>query len=110
VKIHASDLWRWEGTIDRGPFAVIGLTLALLKYGLDYLLVSTLCGRPGRRSLLDRGRHLRHAADRPLPRRRPLGAARNVTPLHVDRGPDPPQTPNPPRCLVGWSGCSSIPG
>jgi hypothetical protein len=35
VKLRVSDLWRWDGTIDRGPYAVLGVALMLVKYGVD---------------------------------------------------------------------------
>jgi hypothetical protein len=39
VKLRLSDLWRWEGVLDRGAFAFWGLLLAALKYNLDRLLM-----------------------------------------------------------------------
>jgi hypothetical protein len=45
VSFRASDLWRWGGTIDRGPFALIGTALALLKYGIDAVIVRIFAGR-----------------------------------------------------------------
>jgi hypothetical protein len=51
VKIRAADLWHWEGTLDRGPYAVLGLLLTTLKYNLDRLLLSTLEGDSWRWSL-----------------------------------------------------------
>jgi len=44
VKLHASDLWRWDGTLDRGPYAVLGLLLTALKYNIDRLLLSAHSG------------------------------------------------------------------
>jgi len=40
VKPRLADLWSFEGTIDRGPYAFWGVTLAILKYNLDRILVS----------------------------------------------------------------------
>jgi uncharacterized membrane protein YhaH (DUF805 family) len=45
VKLRVSDLWRWDGTLDRGPYAVLGLLLTALKYNLDRLLLSSHSGR-----------------------------------------------------------------
>src|SRR5262245_6322395 len=45
MNIHASDLWRWDGTIGRGPYALLGVVLAVLKYGLDALLATQVFGR-----------------------------------------------------------------
>lgn len=35
-----SDLWRWEGTIDRGPYALIGLIGFAIKHNLDRILAT----------------------------------------------------------------------
>lgn len=35
MKIALSDLWRWDGRIGRGPYAVIGLVGFALKHNLD---------------------------------------------------------------------------
>jgi Polyketide cyclase / dehydrase and lipid transport len=45
VRIQASDLWRWDGGVDRATFASIGITLSIVKYGIDFFLVHLLCGR-----------------------------------------------------------------
>src|SRR5262245_58587078 len=45
MRIRASDLWRMDGTIDRGPYFVLGTTLLFLKLGLDYLVATWLFGR-----------------------------------------------------------------
>jgi uncharacterized membrane protein YhaH (DUF805 family) len=46
MKIRVSDLWRWDGTIDRGPYAVLGVSLMVLKYALDAWLTRALLGQP----------------------------------------------------------------
>jgi hypothetical protein len=51
VKLRLSDLWRWEGTLDRGPYAVLGLLLTALKYNIDRLLMASLYGNPWRWTL-----------------------------------------------------------
>jgi hypothetical protein len=38
------NLWRWSGTLDRGPYALAGVLLFAAKYNLDRV-VSTLLGR-----------------------------------------------------------------
>ena len=35
MKLQFQDLWRWEGTIGRGPYAFIGLLAFALKHNLD---------------------------------------------------------------------------
>ena len=40
-----SDLWRWEGTIGRGPYALIGLIGFALKHNIDRFVASFLFGR-----------------------------------------------------------------
>ena len=35
MKIKISDLWRWDGTIDRLPYVIWGVGLFALKYNLD---------------------------------------------------------------------------
>ena len=39
------DLWRWEGTIGRGPYALIGLLGFALKHNLDRFVSTVLFGR-----------------------------------------------------------------
>lgn len=51
MKLHAADLWRWDGTLDRGPYAVLGLLLTALKYNLDRLLMASAYGDAWRWSL-----------------------------------------------------------
>ena len=45
MTIRASDLWRFDGKIERAPFAVLGVALSIVKYGIDFALVNALCGR-----------------------------------------------------------------
>jgi len=45
VKIDFSFPWRWEGRVDRRTFAVLGIAMSALKYGIDCWLVNRLCGR-----------------------------------------------------------------
>ncbi len=33
--LRFADLWRWNGTVDRGLYAVIGVVLFVIKYGFD---------------------------------------------------------------------------
>ncbi len=51
MKLRLADLWRWEGTLDRGPYAVLGLLLTSVKYNIDRLLMASLYGNPWRWSL-----------------------------------------------------------
>ena len=45
MKTRPAALWRWDGTLDRGPYAIIGLLLSIVKYGIDSFVVWNLCGR-----------------------------------------------------------------
>jgi uncharacterized membrane protein YhaH (DUF805 family) len=46
MRIRASDLLRWDGTIERGPYALLGVVLAAVKYTLDGLVATQVFGRP----------------------------------------------------------------
>ena len=46
MSVRLSDLWRWDGTIDRGPYLLIGLAGFALKHNLDRFLASWVFGRP----------------------------------------------------------------
>lgn len=46
MKIGASELWRWEGTIERGPYLLVGILGFALKHNLDRLVATVLFGRP----------------------------------------------------------------
>jgi hypothetical protein len=41
-----SDLVRWEGALDRGPYAVIGALLFVVKHNVDRFVASFAFGRP----------------------------------------------------------------
>ena len=43
MRLH--DLWQWEGTIGRGPYALIGLLGFALKHNLDRLIATFIFGR-----------------------------------------------------------------
>jgi len=45
MKIKLSDLWRWDGTIDRGPFLFWGVLLFAVKFNADRLVSWFLFGR-----------------------------------------------------------------
>jgi uncharacterized membrane protein YhaH (DUF805 family) len=45
MKPRLSDLWSFEGTIDRGGYAFWGVALALVKYNLDRVLVGLTTGK-----------------------------------------------------------------
>lgn len=38
LKIEASDLWRWDGTIGRAKYVTLGFILVVLKFCLDYFV------------------------------------------------------------------------
>jgi uncharacterized membrane protein YhaH (DUF805 family) len=46
MKITFADLWRSSGTIDRGPYAVVGLLGFALKHNLDRLVATLVFHRP----------------------------------------------------------------
>jgi hypothetical protein len=44
-KLRWSDLWRWDGTIDRGPYLLVGCILLAVKYNLDRAITFSITGR-----------------------------------------------------------------
>ncbi len=46
MKFQLSNLWRWSGEIDRGPYALIGVIGFALKHNLDRLVASAVFHRP----------------------------------------------------------------
>ena len=46
MKITFADLWRSDGTIDRGPYALVGLIGFALKHNLDRLVATFIFHRP----------------------------------------------------------------
>jgi uncharacterized membrane protein YhaH (DUF805 family) len=46
MKITFSDLWRSSGTVDRGPYALVGLIGFTLKHNLDRLVAAFVFHRP----------------------------------------------------------------
>lgn len=45
MKMRISDLWRWDGTVDRGPYALIGLLLFGLKHNIDRFVATLVFHR-----------------------------------------------------------------
>src|SRR5262249_56374917 len=45
MSVAISYPWRWEGTVDRRPFAILGIAMSIVKYAIDSLMVNLLCGR-----------------------------------------------------------------
>src|SRR5713226_2088483 len=45
MKIKFSDLWRWDGTVDRGPYALIGVVGFALKHNMDRALATLVFHR-----------------------------------------------------------------
>ncbi len=45
MKLRLSDLWSWKGTIDRGPYVVWGVGLAIIKFLLDRFITRTMTGK-----------------------------------------------------------------
>ena len=46
VQMKFSDLWTWNGTLDRGTYAVIGLIGFAIKHNFDRLVATAGFGRP----------------------------------------------------------------
>ncbi len=46
MKLKLSDLWTWQGTIDRGRYAVLGVLLFAFKHNLDRLVASVVFKKP----------------------------------------------------------------
>jgi len=46
VAMKFSDLWRWQGTIDRKTYAISGCSAFVLKYFLDKFVAFAVFGRP----------------------------------------------------------------
>ncbi|MBL8152504.1 MAG: hypothetical protein JNN15_21510, partial [Blastocatellia bacterium] len=40
MKPSISDLWRWDDTVDRGPYVLIGVVLFALKHNIDRFVAS----------------------------------------------------------------------
>jgi uncharacterized membrane protein YhaH (DUF805 family) len=45
MRIRFADLWRWNGTVGRAPYLLIGVLLLVLKSGLDWLTAHLVFGR-----------------------------------------------------------------
>jgi hypothetical protein len=45
VHIKFEDLWKWQGAVDRGPYALIGLTLFAIKHNIDRSVATLAFGR-----------------------------------------------------------------
>lgn len=46
MKLAFADLWRWDGTISRGAYALVGLVGFALKHNLDRILATAVFHRP----------------------------------------------------------------
>lgn len=45
MKLNLTDLWTWEGAVDRGPYAFWGLLLFAIKYNIDRFAASIFYNR-----------------------------------------------------------------
>ena len=45
MHIRLSDLWRWDGTVDRGPYALIGVVGFAIKHNMDRAVATLLFHR-----------------------------------------------------------------
>ena len=48
MRLRASDLWRWDGEIDRGPYLLWGVLLFGIKYNIDRVVVAEMTGHSWR--------------------------------------------------------------
>ncbi|HYM12814.1 MAG TPA: hypothetical protein VEU62_18900 [Bryobacterales bacterium] len=46
LRVRLSDLWRWDGAVDRGPYVLIGATGFAVKHNLDRVIASFVFHRP----------------------------------------------------------------
>lgn len=46
MRLRFSDLWRWDGTVDRVPYGAAGSLLFLAKYAIDTAVVRATSARP----------------------------------------------------------------
>lgn len=44
--IRVSDLWRWDGAVDRGPYVIFGVTLFALKHNIDRIVSAAVFKQP----------------------------------------------------------------
>ena len=44
--LRVSDLWRWDGTIDRGPYVLLGALCFVVKHAVDRLVAALVFSRP----------------------------------------------------------------
>ncbi|MEL6182828.1 MAG: DUF805 domain-containing protein, partial [Myxococcota bacterium] len=45
MNIKFSDLWRWDGTVERGPYVLIGVIGFALKHNIDRIVASAFFDR-----------------------------------------------------------------
>src|SRR6516164_4464284 len=43
--IRLSDLWRWDGRVERGPYLILGSALLVIKGAIDWTVASLIFGR-----------------------------------------------------------------
>ncbi|MBI3269321.1 MAG: SRPBCC family protein [Planctomycetes bacterium] len=46
MNLRLSDLWRWDGTVDRGPYLTIGVLGFALKHNLDRIVATAVFHQP----------------------------------------------------------------
>src|SRR5260370_37608577 len=46
MRFTFADLWRWDGTVDRGAYALIGFIGFAIKHNLDRLIATGVFHRP----------------------------------------------------------------
>src|SRR5579859_4653766 len=44
--VDLGNIWRWDGVIDRGPYAIIGVVLFAVKHNLDRIVASLAFHKP----------------------------------------------------------------
>src|SRR5438128_4265818 len=43
--VSFSDLWRWQGTVDRRTYALVGVTGVAIKHNIDRVVAASVFGR-----------------------------------------------------------------
>src|ERR1041384_4713478 len=43
--LHFRDLWRWDGTVDRGRYAAVGFVGFAIKHNIDRFIATFVFGR-----------------------------------------------------------------
>src|SRR5687767_12418298 len=44
-RVRFSDLWKWQGEVDRGTYAFVGIALFAIKHNIDRIVATAIFGR-----------------------------------------------------------------